>query len=143
MTVLGHPQIGNPKSMTQLDATRPLRPCLIGICKDMMSSMDSLREAGLQDEVAGTSLVTRKFSSSIFCWKGLHKLQEGEIKNTKDKPWLLHVGASGKGLSPAFNSHKGYYWRTTRDATVTAFTAAFKDAIMQILHKVTSYVSTQ
>ena len=40
----------------------------------------------LQDEVAGTSLVTRKFSSSIFCWKELHKSQEGESKNTKSKP---------------------------------------------------------
>ena len=79
-----------------------------------------------QNEVAGTSLVTRKFSSSIFCWKGLHKHQKGESKNTKDKPWLLHVGASGKGFSPTFYSHKGLYWRTTRDVTVTAFTDAFR-----------------
>ena len=63
--------------------------------------------------------------------------------NTKDKPWLLHVGASGKGVSPTFYSHKGPYWRTTRGATVTAFTNAFKDAIMQILHTVKSHVSTQ
>ena len=71
--------------------------------------------------------------------------------NTKDKPWLLHVGVSGKGPSPTFYSHKGPYWRTTRDTTVTAFTDAFmdafmdtfKDAIMQILHTVTSHVSTQ
>ena len=76
-----------------------------------MSKMDPMRALGLQDEVAGTSLVTRKFSSSIFCWKGLHKHQEGESKNknTKDKPWLLHFGASGKGLSPAFYSHKRAY----------------------------------
>ena len=40
-------------------------------------------------------------------------------------------------------SHKGHYWRTTRDATVTAFTDAFKDAIMQILHTIKSHVSTQ
>ena len=62
--------------------------------------------------------------------------------NTKDKPWLLHVGASGKGLSSTFYNHKGPYWRTTRDATVTAFTDAFMDAfkgaIMQILHTVIS-----
>ena len=109
----------------------------------MMSSMDPSKEAGLQDEVAGTSLVTRKFSSSIFCWKGLHKLLDGESKNTKDKPWLLHVGASSKGLSPTFYSHKGHYWRTTHDATVAAFTDALKYAIMQILHIVTSHVSTQ
>ena len=74
-----------------------------------MSSMDLSREAGLQDEVTGTSLVTRKFSSSISCWKELHKLQEGESKNTKEKPWLLHFGASAKGLSLAFYSHKGTY----------------------------------
>ena len=86
MTILGHPEIGNPKSITQLDATHPLKPYHIGICKDMMSSMDLQREAGLQDEVAGTSLVTRKLSSSIFCWKALHKFQEGESKNTKCKP---------------------------------------------------------
>ena len=67
----------------------------------------------------------------------------GESKNTKDRPWLLYIGASGKGLSPAFYSHKGYYWRTTHDATVTAFTDAFKDAIMQILYTVTSHVSIQ
>ena len=63
-----------------------------------MSSVDPSREAGLQNEVAGTSLVTCKFSSSIFCWKGLHKFQKGESKNTKDKPWLLH-----------FYSQKGAY----------------------------------
>ena len=96
-----------------------------------------------QDEVAGAFLVTRKFSSSIFCWTGLHKLQECDNKNTKDRPWLLYIGASGKGLSPAFYSHKGHYWRTTHDATVAAFMDAFKDAIMQILHTVKSHMSTQ
>ena len=112
-----------------------------------MSRMDPMRAWEWQDEVAGTFLVTHKFSSSIFCWKGLHKLQEDESKNTKCKPWLLHVGASGKGLSSTFYSHKGPYWRTTRDATMIAFTDAFMDAfkggIMQILHIVTSHVSTQ
>ena len=130
MSILGQPETGNPKNVTQQDSTSPQRTCLIGIYKDMMSSMYPSREAGLQDEVAGTSLVTPKFSSSIFCWKGLHKLQEDESKNTKCKPWLLNVGASGKGLSPTFYSHKRLYWRTTRDATVVAFTGIFKDAIM-------------
>ena len=74
-----------------------------------MSKMDPMRAREWQDEVAGTFLVTRKFSSSIFCWDELHKTQEGESKNTKDKPWLLHFGASGKGLSPTFYSHKGAY----------------------------------
>ena len=74
-----------------------------------MSKMDSMRALGMQDEVAGTSLVTRKFSSSIFCWEELHKSQEGESKNTKEKPWLLHFGASAKSLSLAFYSHKGVY----------------------------------
>ena len=74
--------------MTKLDATSPKRTCLIGICKEMIFSMDPLREAGLQDEVAGTSLVTRKFSSIIFCWKTLYNFQEGKSKNTKGKPWL-------------------------------------------------------
>ena len=83
MSVLGRPEIGNPKDVTQQDSTHPQRTCLIGICKDMMSKMDPMRALGLQDEVAGTSLVTRKFSSSIFCWKELHKFQEGESKNTK------------------------------------------------------------
>ena len=75
----------------------------------MMSRMDPMRAWEWQDEVAETFLVTRKFSSSIFYWDELHKTQEGESKNTKDKPWLLHFGASGKGLSPAFYSHKGAY----------------------------------
>ena len=100
MSVLGYAQPGNPKSITQLDAIRPQRTCLIGICKEMISSMDSLREAGLQDEVAGTSLATRKYSSSIFCWKTLHNFQEGKSKNTKCKPWLQKVGASGKSSYP-------------------------------------------
>src|SRR6185437_15828937 len=141
MSVLGQPETGNPKDVIQQDSTSPQRTCLIGICKDMISSMDPSREAGLQDEVAGTSLVTRKFSSSIFCWKGLHKLLEDECKNTKCKPWLLNDDASGKSLSPSFYSHKGPYWRTTHDATVAAFTDAFKDVIMQILHTVKSHVS--
>ena len=69
--------------------------------------MDPMRALGMQDEVAGTSLVTRKFSSSISCWKGQHKLQEGENKNTKEKPWSLQFGASGKSLSPAFYKPQG------------------------------------
>ena len=75
----------------------------------MMSSMDSMRALGMQEEAAETSLVTRKFSSIIFCWKELRKIQEGVNKNTKEKSWLLHFGASAKGLSPAFYSHKGAY----------------------------------
>ena len=75
----------------------------------MMSDMDPMRTLGMQEEAAETSLVTRKFSSSIFCWKELRKIQEGESKNTKDNPWLLHFDASGKGLSPTFYSHKGAY----------------------------------
>ena len=147
MSVLGHLETGNPKDVTQQDSTSPQKTCLIGRCKDMMSSMDPMRALGMQEEAAETSFVTRKFSSSIFCWKELHKIQEGESKNTKEKPWPLHFCASGKGLSPAFYNHKGYYWRTIRDATVTSFTDAFMDAfkgaIMQILHTVTSHVSTQ
>ena len=71
-----------------------------------MSSMDPTKALGTQEEAAEISLVTRKFSSSIFCWKELHKSQEGESKNTKEKSWSLHFGASGKGHSPAFYSHK-------------------------------------
>ena len=65
-----------------------------------------MRALGMQDDVAGTSLVTHKFSSSIFCWEELYKSQEGESKNTKEKSWSLHFGVSGKGLSFAFYSHK-------------------------------------
>jgi hypothetical protein len=86
MSVLGHPETGNPKDVTQQDSTQQLQICLFGICKDMMSSMDPMRTLGMQEEAAETSLATRKFSSSIFCWKKLHKSQEGESKNTKDKP---------------------------------------------------------
>ena len=52
--VLGHPEIGSPKIMTQYGVTHPLKPCLIGICKDMMSRMDPMRAWKWQDEVAGT-----------------------------------------------------------------------------------------
>ena len=106
MSVLGHPEIGNPKDVTQQDPTERPQICLIGRCKDMMSSMDSMRVLGIQKEVAETSLVTRKFSSSTFCWKELRKIQEGESKNTKEKSWSLHFGASGKDLSPAFYIYK-------------------------------------
>ena len=68
--------------------------------------MDPMRALGMHEEAAETSLVTRKFSSSIFCWKKLRKIQEGENKNIKEKPLSLHFGASGKSLSPAFYSHK-------------------------------------
>ena len=56
--------------------------------------MDPMRALGMQEEAAETSLVTRKFSSSFFCWKALHKIQEGESKNTMCKSWLQSVGAS-------------------------------------------------
>ena len=97
MSVLGHLETGNPKDMTQQDSTQRPQNYLTGRCKDMMSSM----------EAAKTSLVTRKFSSSIFCWKELHKIQEGESKNTKEKSWSLHFGASAKGLSPSFIATRG------------------------------------
>ena len=86
MSVLGHLETGNPKDVTQQDSTQQPQTCLIGICKDMMSSMDPSKEAGLQGLTAKTFLVTRKFSSSIFYWEELHKSQEGESKNTKKKP---------------------------------------------------------
>ena len=50
-----------------------------------MSSMDLKRALGMQEEAVETSLVTRKFSSSIFYWKELHKSLEGESKNNKKK----------------------------------------------------------
>ena len=100
MSVLEHPEIDNPKDVTQQDSTHQQRTCHIGICKGMMSRMDPMRALGLQDEVAGTFLVTRKFSSSIFCWKVLHKFQEGESKNTICKPWLQIAGVSGKTSHP-------------------------------------------
>ena len=107
--VLGHLETGNPKDVIQQDSTQQPQTCLIGICKDMMSSMDPMRTLGMQKEAEETSLATRKFTSSIFCWEELHKSQEGESKNTKQRPWLLHFGASTKGLSPTFYSHKGAY----------------------------------
>jgi len=109
MSVLGHPETGNPKDVTQQDSTQRPQICLIGRYKDLMSSMDPIRTLGMQEEAVETSLVTRKFSSSIFCWEEQHKSQEGESKNTKEKPWLLHFGASAKSLSLAFYSHKGAY----------------------------------
>ena len=117
-----------------------------------MSKMDPMRALGLQDEVAGTSLVTRKSSSSIFCWEELHKSQEGESKNTKEKPWSLYFGASGKGLPLPFIATR----RLTKGEPVTqqymdafmvvfmaAFTDTVKEVIMQILQIVTSLVSTE
>ena len=106
MSVLGYPEIGNPKDVTQQDPTQQPQICLIGRCKDMMSSMDPMRALGMQEEAAETSLVTRKFSSSIFRWEKLHKIQEDKSKNNKEKPWSLYFGAFGKSLSPAFYSHK-------------------------------------
>ena len=106
MSVLGHLETGHPKNKTQCGVTHPLKPYLIGICKDMMSSMDPMRALGTQEDSAETSLVTHKFSSSIFCWEELHKSQEGESKNTKEKPWSLYFGASGKSLFRTFYSHK-------------------------------------
>ena len=67
MSVLGHPEIGNPKDVTQQDSIQEPQICLIGRYKDMMSSMDPMRTLGMQEEAAETSLATCKFSSSIFC----------------------------------------------------------------------------
>ena len=75
MLVLGHIETGNPKDVTQQDSTLRPQNCLIGRYKDMMSSMDPMRTLGMQEEAAETSLATRKFSSSIFCWEELHKSQ--------------------------------------------------------------------
>ena len=110
MSVLGHPERGNLKDVTQQDSAQRPQNCLIGRYKDMMSSMDLKRTLGMKEEAAETSLVSCKFSFSIFGWEELHKSQEGESKNTKEKPWLLHFGASAKGFSPAFYIHKGAYW---------------------------------
>ena len=83
MSVLGHPEIGNPKDVTQQDPTQRPQICLIGRCKDMMSSMDPMRALGMQEEAAETSLVTRKFSSSIFCWKELRKFRRARTRTPR------------------------------------------------------------
>ena len=148
MSVLGHPETGNPKDVTQQDSTQRPQICLIGRCKDMMSNMNPMRALGMQEEAIETSLVTRKFSSSIFCWKELHKSQEGESQNTKEKPWSLHFGAPSKGLPLPFIATR----RLTKGEPVTqlymdtfmaVFTDAVKVVIMQILQTVTSHVSTE
>ena len=118
----------------------------------MMSKKDPMRALGMQEEAVETSLVTRKFFSSIFCWKELHKSQEGESKNTKEKPWSLHFGAPSKGLLLPFIATR----RLTKGEPVTqqymdafmavfmaAFTDTVKEVIMQILQIVTSLVSTE
>ena len=51
MLVLGHPETGNPKDVTQQDSTNPQRTCLIGRCKDMMSSMDPTKALGMQEVI--------------------------------------------------------------------------------------------
>ena len=59
-----------------------------------MSTMDLMRALEMLEEAVETSLVTRKFSSSIFCWKELCKIEEGENKNTKEKTWRLLLRTS-------------------------------------------------
>ena len=103
MSVLGYSQPRNPKSITQLDATCPQRTRLIGICKDIISRMDPLREAGLQGLAVETTLATRKHSSSIFYWRTLHNFQEGKSyinENTNCEPWLQWNGASDETSCP-------------------------------------------
>ena len=69
MSVLGHPETGNPKDVTQQDSTQRPQICLIGRCKDMMSKMDLMRALEIQDEVAGISLVTRSSLLASFAGK--------------------------------------------------------------------------
>ena len=85
MPVLGYFHLGNPKSMTQLDATHPQRTSLIGRCKGMIPRMDLMRAVGLQGLAAETSLITRKYSSSTLLLEEIYNYQEGETipnKNT-------------------------------------------------------------
>jgi hypothetical protein len=49
----------------------------------MMSRMDPMRARKWQDEVAGTCLVTRKFSSSIFCWKNYTNLRRAGVRTPR------------------------------------------------------------
>ena len=114
MSVLGYSQPGNPKSMTQLDATSPQRTYLIRICKEMISSMDLLRVAGLQGLAAETFLVTRKYSSSTLLLEEIYNYKKGETflnKNTSREPCLQKLGCSWQRLSLAFYSRVSFTGR--------------------------------
>ena len=67
--------------------------------------MDPMRAVGLQGLAAETCLATRKYSSSIFCWKTLCNFQEGKSflnENTNCEPWLQWNGASSEASCPPF-----------------------------------------
>ena len=71
----------------------------------MIPKMDPMRAVGLQGLAAATSLASHKYSSSIFCWKTLHKFQAGESflnENTNCVPYLQRIGASGEASCPPF-----------------------------------------
>ena len=111
MSVLGYFHLGNPKSMTQLDATHPQRTSLIGRCKGMIPRMDLMRAVGLQGLAAETSLVTRKYSSSTLLLEEIYNYQEDETflnKNTSREPCLQKLGCSWQRLSLAFYSRMSF-----------------------------------
>ena len=80
MSVLRHPETGNPKRTTHLPATSPQRTYFIGICKDMMSKMDPMRALGLQDEVVGTSFVTPSSLVESFAEKDYTNLRRARAR---------------------------------------------------------------
>ena len=63
MSILGHLETGNPKDVTQQDPTQRPQICLIGRCKDMMSSMDPMRALGMQEDASSllASFVGRNY----------------------------------------------------------------------------------
>ena len=91
MPFLGNFHLGNPKSITQLDATRPQITFLQGSCRGMMPRMDPLGKLWMKVMVTKTTLITRKYSSSTFFQPNVYFHQEDEsflTENTNFESWL-------------------------------------------------------
>ena len=89
MPFLGNFHLGNPKSITQLDATRPQITFLQGSCRGMMPRMDLSGRPWMRVVVAKTTLVTHKYSSSTFYRHNAYLYQGDEsflTKNTNLEP---------------------------------------------------------
>ena len=95
----------------------------------MMSRMDPLRALGLQDEVEGTSLVTRKFSSRSFGGKDYTNFRRARARTPNASNSFRMLVHLPKTSHPPFIA--------TRDLT------GGQPVMMKILHTVQSHVSTQ
>ena len=102
MSALGNFCTGNPKSMTQLDATRPQRTSLIGICKKWFSEWIRWGQWGCRVWQQRLLLPLASTLLASFAEKHYTTFRRARTRTPNASHGFRRIGASGKISYPPY-----------------------------------------